>query len=114
MSIDTNIYVYIIKGERGFYYCGITGDIYTRYLSHNLGKVSSTREFKPFVLVLLVRVANLREARIFEKVIKNVGVEVFYNKNRHRKNEIYEEFIRIREAEEKKGRTFNTSNVCAN
>lgn len=67
-------YVYIIQARDGYVYCGMTRDFVRRFHEHNTGKCESTRGRGHYIVRLLQRVKNIREARILEMTIKNFGV----------------------------------------
>ncbi len=64
-------FVYVIRSStKNWFYVGFTNNVDTRLNQHNLGKVSSTKAYKPFYLIF-VQVVNSRiQARDFEKYIK--------------------------------------------
>ena len=66
-----NFGVYILESERnGRYYIGSTDNIDRRINEHNLGKVTSTRNMKPWVLKVFIECINLTEARVNEHRLK--------------------------------------------
>jgi putative endonuclease len=66
-------YVYIIRStaDSSFIYKGITNNIKRRIDQHNSGKVSSTRNYRPFVLVHVEITKSKPEARELEKFFKS-------------------------------------------
>ena len=65
-------YVYILKSERnGKHYIGYTEDLETRILAHNLGKVRSTKAYKPYKLIYKEEYENKRMARKREIFFKS-------------------------------------------
>ena len=74
-------YTYILKGEKDFYYCGITNDIHKRYKQHNTGKSISTKKYLPYSIKFLRRFSTRSLARVLEVTIKNTGVKKWYDKN---------------------------------
>lgn len=74
-------YCYILKGEKDFYYCGITRDIVRRLQQHNTGKSKSTRVHLPLIIKFLQEYNDMKEARRKEIIIKNQGVKKWYQKN---------------------------------
>ena len=72
---------YIILGQKGYHYCGITNQIEKRITQHNSGNSKSTRKHKPYTIIYLEQFNNRQKARIREKQIKNSGVQKWYNRN---------------------------------
>ncbi|MDO8729172.1 MAG: GIY-YIG nuclease family protein [bacterium] len=65
-------YVYILQSNRnGSYYIGCTDDITRRLSEHNMGKVKSTKAYKPWLLQYTEKYNTLSEARKREKQIKH-------------------------------------------
>lgn len=63
--------VYILKStSHRWFYVGSTNDLRRRVDEHNSGKVSSTRAYKPLVLVYETAFETEKEARAYEKKIK--------------------------------------------
>lgn len=77
-------FVYIIKGERNRFYCGMTKDLITRIQAHNKGECISTRWNKPYVLKWIYETDSRIKARFVEVYIKEIGVEKFMRKLRDR------------------------------
>lgn len=75
------IFVYIIQSlvDRG-YYIGITKDISKRLKKHNLGQVDSTRNRKPFTLIVTEEFSSYSLARLREKEIKSYKGGVMFKK----------------------------------
>ena len=65
-----NVYIIQSKHDSG-YYIGITKDIEKRILSHNAGKVSSTKKRRPFVLVYSEDYKDYKQARVREIELKS-------------------------------------------
>jgi len=64
-------HVYIIKSKKsGKYYIGCSGNVITRLLLHNQGKVISTKTDGPWELIYSEAYPNLKEARKRERQIK--------------------------------------------
>ena len=80
-----NFGVYILESQKNNrYYVGSTDDINRRIYEHNIGKVASTKNIRPWVLKIFIECSSLTEARskeyrlkkykrkdILEKVIKD-------------------------------------------
>jgi len=65
-------YIYILKSNKdGSYYTGCTDNITRRLSEHNMGKVKSTKVYKPWLLQYTEKYNTLSEARCREKQIKN-------------------------------------------
>jgi putative endonuclease len=71
--------VYIIQSERtGRYYIGQSEDAKMRLGRHNAGSVRSTKNGRPWKLVMIEKVSNRAEALKREKQIKSYkGGEAF-------------------------------------
>jgi putative endonuclease len=66
-----NFGVYILESEKnGRYYIGSTDNIDRRLHEHNLGKVTSTRNTKPWKVKIFIKCITLSEARISEYRLK--------------------------------------------
>ena len=64
-------YVYIIKSKNyNWKYIGYCFNLKVRFKSHNLGKVKSTKKYKPFKLIYYEGFINKTDARIEEKFLK--------------------------------------------
>jgi putative endonuclease len=64
-------YVYILKSKKDrFKYIGFCSDLKTRFSSHNLGKVKSTKEHRPLEMIYYECFKNERDARVEEKFLK--------------------------------------------
>lgn len=65
------VHVYILKSLKdNGYYIGITGKLGERLSKHNNGKVYSTKNRKPFVIIWSEPYRNYSEARKKEKELK--------------------------------------------
>ncbi len=65
-------FVYIIKStKKDWYYVGSTNDLDRRLNEHNTGKTRSTKPFLPFELVYTKEFANERDARFYERKLKD-------------------------------------------
>jgi putative endonuclease len=64
-------YVYVLSSaEDGQFYTGCTGDLRKRFQQHNDGKVSSTKDRRPFVLIYYEACLNEQDAFRREKYLK--------------------------------------------
>ncbi|MBL7866033.1 MAG: GIY-YIG nuclease family protein [Cyclobacteriaceae bacterium] len=65
-------YVYILESEKsGRYYIGYSADPDRRLLEHNLGKVKSTRNYRPWVKVYAEELDTELQAVRREREIKS-------------------------------------------
>ncbi len=77
-------YVYILQSEKdGNFYTGYTKDLRERLKLHNEGKVSSTKNRRPFNLIYFEGCFNQQDATRREKYLKS-GNGKIYLKNRLR------------------------------
>jgi putative endonuclease len=75
-------FVYILKSERdNLMYTGYTDDLKNRISNHNKGKVLSTKNRIPLVLVYYEACTNMLDARARERYLKS-GMGKRYVKNR--------------------------------
>ncbi|KPL15197.1 excinuclease ABC subunit C [candidate division WOR_3 bacterium SM1_77] len=75
-------YTYVIVSKKdGKFYTGSTTDLRKRFKQHNSGKVMSTRNRGPFILVYYEAGLNAQDARAREKYLKT-GMGKRYLKNR--------------------------------
>ena len=75
-------YTYIIKSKKdGKLYTGSTKDLRKRFNEHNSGRVISTKNRGPFVLIYYEACLNEQDARCREKYLKS-GMGKRYLKNR--------------------------------
>jgi len=66
------IFLYVIKSlNHNFRYVGITNNIKKRIERHNKGRNLSTRNYKPFKLLLTEKFDNYKEAREREIFLKS-------------------------------------------
>ena len=78
-------YVYVLLSERdGLFYTGYTSDILNRLKEHNSGKVPSTKNRMPLVLIYWEGCLNQQDATRREKYLKS-GNGKIYIRNRLRK-----------------------------
>ena len=69
-------YVYIIKSSyKNWYYVGSTNSIQRRIEEHNHGKVTSTKAHVPLQLVWSKEFLSEKEARSYEKLLKDKRIE---------------------------------------
>ncbi|MBI5286383.1 MAG: GIY-YIG nuclease family protein [Deltaproteobacteria bacterium] len=68
-------YVYLIKSQKvkNWKYIGSTNDLEKRIEEHNDGKVFSTKNYRPFVLVYYEAYISEKDAREREKQLKYFG-----------------------------------------
>ncbi|MDY0089106.1 MAG: GIY-YIG nuclease family protein [Flavobacteriaceae bacterium] len=65
-------YVYVLKSEKdSMFYTGYTNNLKERLKMHNEGKVSSTKNRTPFVLVYFEGCLNQQDATHREKYLKS-------------------------------------------
>jgi putative endonuclease len=65
-------FVYVIKSEKdGHLYKGMSEDLKVRVATHNAGKVSSTKAYRPWNLVYFEECENSSHAREREKYLKS-------------------------------------------
>jgi putative endonuclease len=78
-------YTYVIQSEKdeGFY-TGFTNDLRKRFNEHNSGKVRSTKNRCPFILIYYEACLNEQDALAREKYLKS-GMGKRYLKNRLRR-----------------------------
>lgn len=73
--------VYILESQKnGRYYVGSTDDIDRRIHEHNIGKVSSTRNIRPWIVKVFIECNNLTEARSKEYRLKKYKRKDILNK----------------------------------
>lgn len=66
------IFVYVIKSKvHKFRYVGISSDIGRRLFEHNNGKNKSTKNYRPYDLILSEQYENYKVARAREKFLKS-------------------------------------------
>lgn len=71
------IWVYILRGENGKYYTGITNDIARRLKEHRSGSSRSTRKYGEIELIWTHTVEERKQARELEILIKRKGARRF-------------------------------------
>jgi putative endonuclease len=65
------IYVYVLRSAiDGYLYTGCTRDLRNRIVLHNAGKVASTKERRPLVLIYYEACRNEQDAFRREKYLK--------------------------------------------
>jgi len=78
-------YVYVIQSSRDKqFYTGFTRDLQNRLQEHNAGKVSSTKERRPFELIYYEACLNEQDSVAREKYLKS-GMGKRYLRNRLRR-----------------------------
>ncbi len=74
-------YVYILKSVgKDWRYVGYTSDLRKRFYDHNQGKVSSTRNHRPFKIVSYIAIENKEVAISLEKYLKSGSGIAWMNK----------------------------------
>ena len=69
-------YVYILKSSiKRWYYVGSTNRLDQRLKEHNMGKVLSTKAYKPFELFFKKEFKSEGEARSYERLLKDKRIE---------------------------------------
>jgi len=63
-------YVYLLKLNNGDIYKGFTADLKQRFEQHRLGKVNSTKNFRPLKLIYYEAYLLESDARAREKYLK--------------------------------------------
>jgi predicted GIY-YIG superfamily endonuclease len=71
------VWVYILKGENGKHYTGITNNFTRRILEHKNGQSRSTRNYGKLTIEWLTECRGRREARRLEVLIKRKGAGQF-------------------------------------
>lgn len=64
-------FTYILIGQEGRYYTGLTGDLMKRMEQHDRGKSISTRNMLPVKMIYVIVSKTRSEARRLEVKIKN-------------------------------------------
>ncbi len=68
--------VYILKSkDKNWYYVGSTNDVGRRIREHEKGRVRSTKNYRPFVLVFVKRFDEEKDARMYERKLKKCRIE---------------------------------------
>ena len=75
MVSEVIIWLYIIRGEQGRYYTGITNDIDRRLKEHRSGASKSTVRYGEIELVWTKTFRDRKEARDWEVMIKKKGAK---------------------------------------
>ena len=74
-------WVYILQSEKNnSYYIGSTIDINRRLLEHNSGKVTSTKRYLPFQLMLKQEYSSIEAAQKVERKLKSFKRRDFISK----------------------------------
>jgi predicted GIY-YIG superfamily endonuclease len=74
-------YVYILKSvEDNWHYVGYTSDLRKRFKEHNQGKVTSTKNHRPFKLASYIAVEDKEIAMNLEKYLKSGSGMAWRNK----------------------------------
>ena len=74
-------YVYILKNvEKNWHYVGFTSNLKTRFKTHNLGKVESTKDHRPLKLVSYIAVDSKEVALNLETYFKSGSGMAWRNK----------------------------------
>ena len=78
-------YVYILRSEKiKKHYIGCSSDLKERLISHNLGKVKSTKAYKPWKILFYEAFDNEKDARVEEKLFKTgQGRRILKSKLKH-------------------------------
>jgi putative endonuclease len=64
-------YVYILFNQsKNFIYIGYSENLKQRFKEHNLGKVKSTKHYKPLDLIFYEAYKNMKDAKRREKYLK--------------------------------------------
>ena len=67
-------HVYILRSQSGVKtYTGCTNNLERRLSEHNLGKVKSSRPYKPYLLVYSEEFVDLKQARSRERFLKSTS-----------------------------------------
>ncbi len=75
-------YTYVIKSKKDSkWYTGFTSDLRKRFSDHNAGKVSATRNRRPFELIYYEACCSSQDATAREKYLKS-GMGKRFLKNR--------------------------------
>ena len=75
-------YTYILKScKNGRLYTGSTNDLRKRFKEHCLGKSSSTKSYRPYILIYYETCVNEQDARTREEYLKS-GMGKRYINNR--------------------------------
>ena len=67
-------YFYILKSMmKDFHYYGVTKNIFSRLKQHNMGKVKSTKAYRPYYLIHAEEFTSKTEALKRERFAKSYG-----------------------------------------
>lgn len=67
-------YVYLLKSKKdGKYYIGSTNDLKRRFKEHNSGKLFSTKNRRPLILIYYEAFRSEKDARKRKQSLKNYG-----------------------------------------
>ncbi|MCH9022830.1 MAG: GIY-YIG nuclease family protein [Planctomycetes bacterium] len=72
-------YVYFLESltRPGRHYVGITRELNKRLKEHNAGKLSNTKAYKPWKIVVALRFEDKHKAHAFEKYLKTGSGHAF-------------------------------------
>lgn len=66
------MYVYILKSiKHDWHYVGLSNNIERRFLEHDNGWVSKTKFYRPFIVIHVELIDDLKKARALEKFFKS-------------------------------------------
>lgn len=76
-------YVYVIRSVRypGKYYTGLTRNFTSRLRQHDAGEVTSTRPYKPWKPVVVIRFEDDQRAIEFERYLKSGSGQAFAHRH---------------------------------
>ncbi|MEA1926467.1 MAG: GIY-YIG nuclease family protein [Patescibacteria group bacterium] len=77
-------YVYLLKSKKidHWHYVGSTNNLKKRYKEHQKGKVFSTKNYEPFILIYYEAFLSEKDAREREKQLKYKGNSLKFLKKR--------------------------------
>lgn len=65
-------YVYVLRSSKdGRLYKGMTKNVDLRLIEHNNGRVTSTKGYRPWILIYVEKYSTLEDARKREKQLKS-------------------------------------------
>lgn len=73
-------YVYILRVYDNSIYIGYSSDLRERLKDHKEGSVSSTKNFRPIILIFYCAFLTQKKATDFEKYLKSSSGYAFRNK----------------------------------
>jgi putative endonuclease len=73
-------YVYFLELNNGDIYVGSTNDLKRRFASHQYGRVSSTRAYRPTTLRSYIAISDEPNARRLERYFKSGSGKAFAKK----------------------------------